>query len=147
MTGANTSTEAEIARRALEEVCSSRNEAGFDELYSENFIDHVNQSVYHGRNGARQSVAGYRRIFGDDYRFTVHEQIVDGNRVCSRFSLSGTYRGRDVEFWGLVTSRIENGQIVEDWAATDTLAIARQLGLWRTGVLAIREFRKIVAAH
>lgn len=128
-------------------MCSSRYESGFDELYGENFIDHVNQSVYHGRAGARQSVAGYRRIFGDDYRFTVHEQIVDGNRVCSRFTVAGTYRRRDVEFWGLVTSRIENGQIVEDWAATDTLAIARQLGLWRSVILAISEFRNIVAAR
>jgi predicted ester cyclase len=138
------SAQADIARRALEEVCSSRNEAGFHELYAESFVDHVNSAEYHGRAGARRSVAAYRRIFGDSYWFTVDEQIVDGNRVCSRFRLTGTYRGRDVTAWGLVTSRINNGQIEEDWAAMDTFAIMRQLGLWRSIALGINE---IVTRH
>jgi predicted ester cyclase len=137
VSGGADSAEAQIARRALEEVCSSLNDAGFDELYAEDFVDHVNDSVYRGRRGARHSVAGYRRIFGDSYRFTIDEQLVDGNRVCSRFTLTGTYRSRHVQVWGLVTSRIENGQIVEDWAAMDTVAILRQLGLWRSLLLVV----------
>jgi predicted ester cyclase len=136
-----TSPQADIARRALEEVCSGRNEQGFDEVYHPEFLDHVNDSVYRGRAGARKSVAGYRALFGNDFRFEVDEQIVEGDRVCSRWTLIGTHRGREVRLWGLVTSRFEDGQIVEDWAATDTLQAYRQIGLWRALSLLPRYLR------
>jgi hypothetical protein len=43
-----------------------------------------------------------------------------------------------------VISRIEDGEIVEDWAASDGLDVVRQLGPWRTlllGVAALRSRR------
>jgi hypothetical protein len=43
-----------------------------------------------------------------------------------------------------VTSRVVNGQIVEDWAATDTIQVLRQLGLWRSALLGITELRRAV---
>ena len=45
--------------------------------------------------------------------------------------------------WGIVISRIEDGEIVEDWAASDTLTLARQLGLWRSLLLAVKH-RKLL---
>jgi len=83
-------------------------------------------------------------MFGDGYRISVVEQLVDGDRVCSRFTVTGTHRGRSIELWGLVTSRVVNGQIVEDWAATDTIQVLRQLGLWRSALLGITELRRAV---
>ena len=83
-------------------------------------------------------------MFGDGYRISVVEKLVDGDRVCSRFTVTGTYRGRSIELWGLVTSRVVNGQIVEDWAATDTIQVLRQLGLWRSALLGITELRRAV---
>jgi hypothetical protein len=40
-----------------------------------------------------------------------------------------------------VISRIENGEIVEDWAASDNLDLVRQLGPWRLLLLAIAWLR------
>ena len=40
--------------------------------------------------------------------------------------------------WGIVISRFQDGMIVEDWAASDTLTLARQLGLWRCLLLAVK---------
>src|SRR4051794_10348510 len=38
----------ETARRALEEVCSGRDLAAVEEVYSPLFVDHVNALEYHG---------------------------------------------------------------------------------------------------
>jgi hypothetical protein len=37
----------------------------------------------------------------------------------------------------LVISRIEDGEIAEDWAASDSLEIVRQLGVRRTLLLGV----------
>jgi ubiquinone/menaquinone biosynthesis C-methylase UbiE len=43
-----------------------------------------------------------------------------------------------VELRGIVISRFEDGQIIEDWAASDTMELVRQLGLRRTLQLAVK---------
>jgi hypothetical protein len=37
-----------------------------------------------------------------------------------------------------VISRFQNGLVVEDHAASDTMELVHQLGLWRTALLALR---------
>ena len=134
-----------IARRALEEVCSGRDLAGVGEVYSPDFVDHVNAMEFHGQEGARRSVALYRELF-PDLRFVVEEQVSQGDRVASRWSLHGTHRGRRVHLRGIVISRFEDGRIVEDWGASDTLELARQLGLWRSLLLLFRHRRLLRAS-
>lgn len=126
-----------FARRALEEVCSGQALDSVGEFYSPDFVDHVNAMEYHGIEGARQSVALYLAIF-PDLRFTVEDQVTEGSRVASRWILHGTHRGRKVALRGIVISRIEDERIVEDWAASDTLNLVRQLGLWRSVLLAVK---------
>jgi len=125
---------AETARRALEEVCSGKNLGGIPDVYHSDFIDHVNTLEYRGHEGARQSVALYLELF-PDLRFVVDEQISEGDHVASRWTLHGTHRGRRVTLRGIVISRFEDGRIIEDWAASDTIEIVRQLGLWRSVLL------------
>ena len=125
---------AETARRALEEVCSGKNLGGIPDVYHSDFIDHVNTLEYRGHEGARQSVALYLELF-PDLRFVVDEQVSEGDRVASRWTLHGTHRGRRVTLRGIVISRFEDGRIIEDWAASDTIEIVRQLGLWRSVLL------------
>jgi predicted ester cyclase len=72
----------------------------------------------------------YRALF-DDLSFDVVDQIVEGDRVASRFVLTGTNRGRHVRLWGITISRLRDGRIVEDWSAFDSLELLRQLGLRR----------------
>ena len=50
-------------------------------------------------------------------------------------------RGRRVRLTGIVISRFEDGQIVEDWAASDTLELVRQLGIWRSLLLLAKHHR------
>src|SRR5918994_703539 len=130
------SARAEIARRALEEVCSGRELRGIPDVYHADFVDHVNDLEYRGHEGARRSVALYLELFAD-LRFIVEDQVVQDDRVASRWTLRGTHLGRDVTLRGIVISRFEDDRIIEDWATSDTLAIARQLGVWRSLLLLI----------
>jgi len=136
----------ETARYAIEEVCSGRKLDDLDRCYAPNFVDHVNSMEYRGYDGARKSVARYQRIF-DDLRFTTKQQVSEGDRVVTHWMLTGSFRGRGVEFSGVVISRFEDGRIAEDWAFSDTIEVAKQLGPWRSLLVAIREWRSILGRN
>jgi predicted ester cyclase len=137
---ADTVQNPEIARRALEVACAGRQPGAIDQVSSARFVDHVNSIEYRGIDGARRSVALYLKLF-PDLEFAVDEQVAEGDRVASRWTLRGTHRGRRVELWGIVISRLEDGKIVEDWAASDSLTLLRQLGLWRSALLLAKHWR------
>ena len=140
MAKTETTRNAETARRALEVACAGKEPGAIDEVYSEAFVDHVNSMEYRGTDGARQSVALYLKLL-QDLGFVVDEQVAERDRVASRWTLHGTHRGRRVQIWGIVISRLEDDKIVEDWAASDSLSLVRQLGLWRSALLAARYWR------
>jgi predicted ester cyclase len=131
----------QIARRALEEVCSGRELDAAAELYDAGFIDHVNELEFHGLEGVRQSVALYLALF-PDLRIHVDDQIGEMDRVVSRWTMKGTYRGKAVTLTGITISRFANGKITEDWTVTDNLSFVRQLGLRRSAVAALR-YRRV----
>ena len=134
---------AETARRALEEVCSGRRLDELAAVYHPEFVDHVNAREYRGHAGARKSVALYLALF-PDLRFTVEEQVSEGERIASRWRLDGTHRGREVTLRGIVISRLQDGKIIEDWATSDTMEIPRQLGAWRSLLLLVQH-RKMLS--
>ena len=139
-------TQTETAKRALEQVCSARDLASLPEVYHPDFVDHVNALEYEGHEGARQSVALYKELF-PDLRFVVEDQVNEGDRVASRWTLHGTHRGRPVRLSGIVRSRFQDGRIIEDYAASDTMEIVRQLGIWRTLVLALTRPRLMLSGR
>ena len=146
MEGATTAEElADRARRALEDVCSGRRPEQLADLYSPEFVDHVNDRTYRGHSGARQSIALYLELF-DDLRFTVEQQVTEGREVASRWRLDGVHRGRSVRLTGIVLSRFDDdGRIVEDHAISDTFQLVRQLGVRRTLGVLVRH-RKLLRA-
>jgi predicted ester cyclase len=136
------SAQADTARRALEQVCSGKDLGGIPDVYHPEFVDHVNALEYRGHEGARRSVALYLELF-PDLSFVVDDQVSEGDRVASRWTLRGTHRGRRVTLRGIVISRFEEGRIIEDWAASDTMEIPRQLGAWRSLLLLVQH-RKLL---
>jgi predicted ester cyclase len=123
-------TDAAIARRALEEVCATGDMALAPSVYAADFADHVGAFEYHGLDGVRRSTAVYRAIL-EDLEIAVVDQVAEGDRVASRWILTGRNRGRRVELWGITISRLREGRIVEDWSAFDSLLLLRRLGVWR----------------
>jgi predicted ester cyclase len=128
---------AELARRAIEDVCSRDDVELARRFYASDFRDHVNRLEFEGVEGLRKSLSLYGALF-PDRRFEVVDQVADGDRVASRWRMTGTYRGRQVELAGITISRIENGKIAEDWGYTDSLELLRGLGLWRAVLAAPR---------
>jgi predicted ester cyclase len=138
----DTATHREVTRTALEQVCARGDMELAPSCYAEDFADHVGRLEYRGLDGVRKSTTFYRALL-DDLAFEVVDQVAEGDRVASRFVLSGTNRGRSIRVWGIVISRMRDGRIVEDWAAFDSLELLRQLGLWRTLLAAPRMLRAI----
>ena len=134
----NTNLESgQIAKRALEQVCSGARLDCLAQYYSPRFVDHVNGAEFRGHSGVRTSVQLYRKILSD-LAITVEDQVIDGLRVVSRFVVSGVAYGRPVRFSGITMSHLDDGLIVEDWSVTDTLGMLRQLGAWRLLLVMLR---------
>lgn len=134
---------ARIARDALELVCSGEDADAVVCHYHPEFVDHVNGSTFHGHEGVRKSVAFYEVLL-DDLRFTVDDQVTEGDKVASRFTMSGTRSGRGIELHGIVISRFEDGLIIEDYAVSDSLELIRQLGPRRAFMLVVKEWRALL---
>jgi predicted ester cyclase len=120
----------EIARKALEQVCSRRDFGLAAECYAEDFADHVNGLDFHGLDGVRRSTELYKALF-EDLEIEVVDQLSEGDRVASRWLVRGSNRGRRVELSGITISRLRDGRIVEDWTATDGVELLRALGVVR----------------
>src|SRR5438552_4163034 len=63
--GAVAEGQTDKARRALEQVCARGDFQAAQELYSGEFLDHVNGMDFHGQLGIRKSVGLYLAIFPD----------------------------------------------------------------------------------
>ena len=133
-------TNRDVARIAIEQVCARGDMTLAPRCYAEDFIDHVGRVRYRGLDGVRRSTALYRTVF-DDLAFEVVDQVAEGDQVASRFVLTGSHRGRQVQLWGITLSRLRDGRIVEDWSAFDSLELLRQLGLRRALPLTLRLLR------
>jgi hypothetical protein len=143
---ANLSDIATCAKGALERVCSGADLEQPSRYYSPTFVDYVNSQKFYGLTGVQQSVEIYKKVLSD-IKIIVEEQLLDGNRVTSRFVVTGINHGRQVRFNGITISRFENGLIVEDWSVTDTLGMLRQLGLWRSILVGYRQWQALRTAN
>ena len=135
---------ARIARDALELVCSGKDTDAVACHYHPEFVDHVNGTTLHGHEGVRKSVAFYESLL-DDVQFTVDDQVTEGDKVASRFTMTGTRDGRRIELHGIVISRFQDGLIIEDFAVSDSLELMRQLGPRRLVTLVVKEWRALLS--
>jgi predicted ester cyclase len=134
----DTKGDRERAQQALEQVCARGDFAAAEAVYSDRFVDHVNDLDFHGKEGIRQSVGLYRRVLSD-LRIRVEDQVAESDRVASRWVAEGSNRGRPLRLQGITISRFEDGRIVEDWSTSDNLGLLRQLGPKRALLLAVSE--------
>jgi predicted ester cyclase len=128
---------AATAKAALERVCSGAQLSLARECYSPDFIDHVNGRDFRGHEGIRRSVQGYAKVLSN-LRIEVRDQMVDGDRVSSRFTVTGRCYGREVSFEGITISRFEGQVIAEDWSVTDVLSMLKRVGIWRCLLIVLR---------
>jgi len=125
-----------LARRAIEEVWGQGNYALVEDLYADNYAGHQPPEEHHGLEGVKHYFTMLREAF-PDIRFTVEDQIAEGDRVVTRWSSSATHTGefmgiaptgRSGVVTGITINRCANGEIVEAWTNLDALGLMQQLG-------------------
>ena len=123
-------------RRYVAEVLNGGNLASIDEIMAPAYVGHVPGFPPSDREGDKQLIAMFHHAF-PDLRFTLEDQIAEGDRVVHRLSVVGTHRGefmgippthRRVSVTGVNINRFENGQIIEAWGFMDMLGLLQQLG-------------------
>lgn len=126
-----------LVRRTFDEVYNQGNLALVDELVAHDFVIHSPSAEIHGPANTKQYVAMLRRAF-PDLHFTIEDQLIDGDKVVTRWTARGTHRGefqgipptgKQVSMKGTDIDRIANGKVVECWTNGDDLGVLQQLGV------------------
>lgn len=126
-----------LIRRAFEEVYNQGNLDTVDELVSSDFVAHSASQDIHGPAGMKRYVAALREAF-PDLHMTIDDQILDGDKVVTRWTARGTHTGpyqgipptgRHGTMTGIDIDRIVDGKAVECWTSADELGLLQQLGV------------------
>lgn len=73
-----------------------------------------------------------------DGHFTIDDIVVEGDKVTTRWTLTGTHKGefmgipptnKKVKMWAITIDRVAGGKFVEEWERADTLGFMQQLGV------------------
>lgn len=125
------------SRRFIDEAFNGGNFDVIDELTSDDFVDHDPLVGDTDREGAKQSLAGYRGAF-PDLQMTIEDIFAAGDKVVYRWTAEGTFenemmglhptgeKGDPVR--GISIDRFEGGKMVESWSQWDTLTFMRDIG-------------------
>ena len=127
-----------IVRRFLEGIFAQGNPDVVDELAAPYFVVHDPSSEAGDvdAEGVIGSIAWSHNAF-PDLRVTIEDQVAEGDKVATRWTVRGTHRGEmmgaaatgnRVTFTGTQTDHISGGKIVESWSNWDTLGMLRQIG-------------------
>lgn len=121
-----------VARRFLEEVLGGGRFEVLDELVTPDYAD---RSLPSGLTPV-QAIAAFRAGFPDASVY-VDNQVEEGDRVVSRWTLRATHTGdffgvapsgRPVTMTGFSEYRFERGRMAEAWVDYDQAGVLRQIG-------------------
>ena len=127
-----------MLQRFFEEIYNQGDLYIADELVATNYINHnPAPGEAPGREGLKAFIAYLRRAFAC-LHITIEDQVAEGDKVVTRFTISGTHEG---EFAGIPSTgklvtvtaisihRISDGKIQEGWLNLDALGLMQQLGV------------------
>lgn len=105
-------------------------------------VDRLVAVEYVGHPSGVIGTEAYKRFYHElhdaspDITFTVEDQIAEGDRVTTRWTARGTHlgdyaglppSGRQFEFGGTSTHRIQGTKVIECWTNMDEAGLFRQL--------------------
>ncbi len=124
-----------LLRRVIEEGFNKHDTAFFDEIYAD--------CVYCSPATGELKGESLKKFFTSvlaafpDGRWTIEEQVAEGDKVVTRWSFVGTHlgemmglapTGKRVTGSGMLIDRIVEGKVVEEREEWDTLGMMQQLG-------------------
>jgi serine phosphatase RsbU (regulator of sigma subunit)/predicted ester cyclase len=128
-----------LVRRFFEARANADLDA-IDEMLAPDFVVHTKlfpdqQSDLSDREAYKRSVTEYFAAFSD-VRFLVEDQVAGGDKVVTRFSVSGTHdqreimgvapTGREASYMTIVIQRIYGGKIAEEWGVGTSISELRE---------------------
>ena len=133
-----------LVRRAYEGF-NEGNVDVIDEVFAPNYVAHFpGVAPIEGSDLAKQVVGSFVEAF-PDIKFTIEDQIAEGDKVVTRWSAKGTHKGefrgfppkthgiaptgRLVEFSATDIYRIVDGRIAEEWNSLEQLDVMQQIGV------------------
>ena len=127
-----------LVRRFYDDAWNKHNPAVVDEIYAADWVDTSPPipGIPQTRDGLKQFMGEYLRAY-PDARITIEDQLVEGDRVVTRWTGRGTQTGQLMELPptgkkvavpGVQIDRFSGGKIVESWTLFDQLGMLQQLG-------------------
>ena len=128
-----------VARREIVELFGRGNFDAANDIYHPDYVGHEPTSGdIRGIEAAKQYAASFRQAF-PDLQPTIEDQVAEGDKIVTRFSVRGTHQGETEDFGpptgnrfeitGITVEQFAEGKIVEDWTIFDALGLMQQLGL------------------
>jgi steroid delta-isomerase-like uncharacterized protein len=130
----------EKVRRVLEEAFGQGKVEVIDEVLHSDFVCYDPNSEAGEVRGAEtiKGEIGYFRQAFPDFFWRVEDQVAEGDKVVSRYTMGGTHQGeffgvpatgKRVEITGIQIDRFdESGELVEEWPEYDLLGAMKQMG-------------------
>ncbi len=130
-------TNEETMRRLVNEVINDKCLAVIDDIIHPDYVYRTPGQELHGRQALRELFTTYHIAF-PDLQLKIDELICTDNKAALVFTLTGTHEnelmgipatGKQVKINGMICSRIEAGQIIEEWELLDQLTLFQQLDM------------------
>lgn len=119
----------------LYDVYNTPNINLLDEIFTPNYIGHVNGTDITDMTVSKSFVSGFMTAF-PDAKYTVEDVMVLNSRVITRWTATATHAGdflgvpatnKKVTMNGITIFQIENDKIAELWDNWDALGLMQQL--------------------
>ncbi len=136
MTRRDDDTPAALVRRVVEDACNRGCLAALDAVLPPSSPDHAAPDEP-ARAPLREYLAAFRAA-APDARWTIVEQVSQGETVATRLVVQGTFSGsllglappgRPATLSGVAICRFAQGRLAELWLQADLLGLLVQLGL------------------
>jgi steroid delta-isomerase-like uncharacterized protein len=128
------------ARRFMEEAFGQDKPELLDELLDPDFVrydPYIEAGEVRGVETVKENIRWFRNVF-PDLTCTIEDQVAEGDKVVSRYTIRGTHQGDEffgvpatgerIEMRGIQVDRFEGGKLVEERAEFDLLGALQQLG-------------------
>ena len=127
-----------IFRRYVEEVGNEGNLDLVDEIFAD-YVSHQSDGsvLQRGPEDVKRFMGEFRSAF-PDFHTTIEDQIAEGDRVVTRWTMRGTHEGefrgiaptgKQMTVTGIGIFRFSDGKVVESWDNFDQLGMMQQLGV------------------
>jgi steroid delta-isomerase-like uncharacterized protein len=126
-----------IVRRYLEQLYNRGELAAADQIIDPVVVFYEPARIIRGREDLKRRAAAFRAAF-PDLQVAIEDELVEGDRVATRWTLRGTHRGefagiaptgKAVNVAGIIIWRVAGGKIREAWGSYDALGLMQQLGV------------------